>query len=179
MVKAFRVLKVLANIAVFGVLAYLIAGLVSELFVFVAELNIDPENIYLYNDKFIPTQVEYFAGLVLDIVDFVASIGSVGLFVIFFLLYCYKMNQNTIGLDGRAINNVLFGKISALGYRVIGFHKSKGYWVICFFTSFIPYFVPLFISWAIRLFAFALKLVCGPVLLFISQIKYALKGSVA
>lgn len=179
MIKVFRVFKVLANVALFCVLAYFIAGMLNELFVYVTELNIRPENIYLYNDKFIPTQVESIVEVLLDVVEFVASIGTVGLFIIFFLIYCYQMNKRTIGIDGRSINNLVFGKVDSFAYKIIGFHKSKIYWIICVLTSFMPFFVPLFVSWALRLLIFAIKLICGPVLLFISQIKSALKGAIA
>lgn len=179
MIKAFNIIKALVSIALFAVLAYFTASALDSFFVYVSGLELNSELVFTHAEGFFPDVFEWFFGVIVSIVDVVAEMGTLIIFIIIMLAFCVAMNNRVLDASGVSINGKVFGKINYAAYKVRSFKKNTGFWVLCFFTGFMPLFIPLIISWAINILALVFKMALGPILLVVSYVMGAVRGSLA
>ena len=99
-------------------------------------------------------------------------------FALVIIPYCC-ISMKTLNENGRAVKYGFLDDVAYYIDRVIAFEKPVWFWGLCFFTSFVPILVPLALWIVLRLIYFILYIVCSPVIYVVTQVVYAVKGSVA
>lgn len=173
-----RIIKSAWNLILFYILAYIIATKASNsIGAIVNNGSFVFEHTNLYN------QLQSIFGSELTVLFeksflFDAKIRFFIFFGMIVFFYSSIMAKHQRSITNKNVYTIIYSTPKSYINKIIGFNKTGWFWLICFFTNFIPILLPLAV-WLIARIALGLfAFVVSPIIYPVSHVLLAINGTI-